>query len=299
MTKVKKQLTILSTLLNLLLVSCGDSSSDIAQGCIDISNSKIVIGDTLDWKKRSEIGDELENQTFGSVGQLKLPKLYSSCTAFVVADGVIMTNNHCVGRLSDLDGAQFLLESDKDKIFECRDLVKTSYQLDYALVKCENLKGAVKPLSFAYEVAQTDSDVFVVQANCNYVDDPYCDVSNYYSSGIIRRKGSYSISHSADTLPGSSGSPMLLSHTDLVIALHNASSSGNAEPINYAVPIEKIIDDITRSKLGIDLKVVYDLESYLDEKVSLPSSPVNSSPVDVGAVGQEEGTEGLSPVPNC
>lgn len=209
-------------------------------------DANVIIGD-LDWLPHDQITDISQTTNAKSVGHLKIPKVYASCTAFLINKNTIMTNNHCISTDAQAKGATFkpIKDNDTRDTFLCEKVLVSNYLLDFTLVQCEGNPGdkyGFIPLS-SRKIQATEA-VYVIQENCNYIDDPRCIIDKYIAYGEVTKIATNSIAHDADTLPGSSGSPIFAEDTDELIGLHNAgkdqSSQGPAS--NFGVPIQKIRD---------------------------------------------------------
>ena len=90
---------------------------------------------------------------------------------------------------------------------------------------------------------QANSGVYVIQQNCDYYSNRDC----YHTKKISRGTASVSdaqITHNADTLGGSSGSPVFSSITHEVVGIHHAGLGNNGQGRgveNYAVSMSKIV----------------------------------------------------------
>ncbi|MBD64911.1 MAG: hypothetical protein CME62_06870 [Halobacteriovoraceae bacterium] len=264
---------------SILLVSCSDgkssssSSSSRNDGALTCSTDKVIIGGELDWFSREEIDDYNQRANSLAVGQLKLPAQFASCTAFLINKDTIMTNNHCVTRASDLKNSTFNLydENENRQSYKCRTFLGSKPSLDYALIKCENNPGDKH--GYVYldtQAPEVGNSMYVVQENCNYIDEPYCEIDRYVSYGdIIDIRGSR-ITHLADTLPGSSGSPIVSLDKHKVIALHNAGSTTSTSAFNYGIPMNKIIKSMQQYFPRVEFST--------DLNIRAPRSNIDRSP---------------------
>ncbi|SMX38391.1 trypsin-like peptidase domain-containing protein [Maliponia aquimaris] len=174
------------------------------------------------------------------------------CTAFLVDDDLIMTNNHCVPGILDnpkakattIVGVQFVLGYTHEGVTEGTRRytvdptpVETSKDLDYTLLRVLGDKPGQDFGTLAL-AALTPND-----------NDPYLIIGHPMgeSQRISREKcraNSPALSdgqllHTCDTLPGNSGSPVIDADTRRVIGLHHAGSANNS--VNYAIPMTRIL----------------------------------------------------------
>lgn len=257
--KEKKFLFVFALVL-LTLQSCGNRGKS-ADSNDDISLGSIIVG-SLDWKEITSLSPTspiFENASF--VADVDLPAFGSRCTGFLISEDVLMTNQHCVTRESDARGltAAFnhvagVPESQWDK-YNCSEFIGNNNALDFALVRCQGSPGA------QYGYAQLSDQfygageqIYIVQQNCDYYTNRGCDHSKKYSEGSLTNARSTSYTHNADTLGGSSGSPVFSKQNNQVIGIHHAGRGNNGQGRgleNYAVPMDKIVAYIQSNFPGV------------------------------------------------
>lgn len=239
-------------------VSCG-KNTPVADEAVEFLNSNIIVG-SVDWKEVTELSNAhpirissraVADVQFANGGR---------CTGFMVADDVLMTNQHCVRSASDVVGMKVYMKHEKGVSkanwaeVKCDEFIGNDYALDFALVKCQGAPGA------RYGKVELDSnptvegeDVYVVHQNCDYYTDYDCDWSKKYSEGKVVDVQD-EVGHNADTLGGSSGSPLFSANSNKVIAIHHAGygNDGNGRGFkNYAVPMNKIVPFIEAKFPGV------------------------------------------------
>lgn len=204
-----------------------------------------VIIDDLDWSDYLHLQESLEIENSKSVGQIKIPSLNASCTAFLINENSIMTNNHCVSVQRQAIGVRLFLRGPNQnrEVFNCDKLLTTNSTLDFSILECDGKPGQVfGHLPLGTVAPALNTQMYVIQENCDYQNNPYCEIHKYLSRGAIQKVTSNSLSHNADTLGGSSGSPVFSQGTHQLVGLHHAGklASGTLPAVNYAIPINKI-----------------------------------------------------------
>lgn len=238
--------------------ACKKSDDGASSGSSCPVSSKIIIGNN-DWVLLSNVGIDAQTSNGRAVAQIKIPRISASCTGFLINSDTVMTNNHCVSGSADAAGvtATFRYENQTKETFACDQFVMTDMGYDFTLLKCKNSPGTKYGwVGLSNSKPTVNTDLYVIQENCDYTRDIYCQIDKYIAYGDVLESQSYQISHNADTLPGSSGSPVFSTASNQVIALHNAGGNVNGQPTNFAVPMNMI-----RNKIGSNANV-YSSGSY-------------------------------------
>ncbi len=174
------------------------------------------------------------------------------CTAFLVSDDLIMTNNHCVPGITENDragataivGVQFVVGYVQEGVTEGTKRflvdpapVETSKPLDYTLLR------------ILRDTPGRDFGALQLAANTPHDNDPFWIIGHPMGEAqrISREKcranapalSDGKLLHTCDTMPGNSGSPVIDASTQRVIGLHHAGSANNS--VNYAVPMSRIL----------------------------------------------------------
>jgi len=251
----KKISILLFLVISLLLTACGrqDNIGD------ETVSSSIIVGD-LDWKEITSLSTSSPiRQNSGAVVDLDLPAMGSRCTGFMITEDILMTNHHCIPAASYARGAtaQFKHEAGVQKedreSFDCSTFIGNHSELDFALLKCQGAPGAKYGVAqLSDKIAAKNLSVYVIQQNCDYYSVSDCDWSKKYSIGNITKIDA-EYTHNADTLGGSSGSPVFSGSDHHVIALHHAGYGNNGMGRgyeNYAVPMYKILA-VLKSQFGM------------------------------------------------
>lgn len=274
-TKGVSTAVILTTL---ALASCGKQDTG-ALGELNLNDGKVIIG-SLDWRDITDLSRTSPLRKNGiPVAKISLPvsryrRNESRCTGFLIAPDVIMTNHHCIPHSGHAEGvtATFKLEKGipktAQKKYDCSTFYGNNEELDFALLKCSERPGEVfGTLSLSSEVLNQGDNVYVIQQNCDYYRSKGCDPRKRISFGRISETAQ-EYSHNADTLGGSSGSPVFSARTDRVIGLHHAGQGNGYDGrgvMNMAVRMDRIIHYI---------------ESYLGHVSLSPSGTSSETPVD-------------------
>ena len=230
-----------------LLLACGQENL----GELQTSTGKVVINN-LEWYEMDDIADSHPVRKLGTfVGKVILPAgptryNESRCTGFLISDNVIMTNHHCIPTALDATGVSVLFTGidGKQEIVDCSTFIGNDLKLDFALLKCEGSPGEVFGVAeLGGELPEEGDKIFVIQQNCDFYLKGPCDPTQKLSLGLVKKVAD-SIFHDADTLGGSSGSPVFDQETNKVIGLHHAGWGANyygRGVVNLAVPMNKIL----------------------------------------------------------
>ncbi len=246
---------LLSTL---VLVSCGkqnDSGEAYPGNPNSILPSSVIIGST-DWKPTNTLSASLaESVNAKSVAKLFMPSSGGRCTAFLIADNIVMTNHHCIESAADAVGvvATFGLDAESgagSQEFKCDRFIGNNEELDFALLGCQGNPSA-KYGKVALDETQvaTPQDIYVLQVNCDYFSVSSCVPIKRIAYGKLLKfvadtetpSGEYA--HDADTLGGSSDSPVFSASSAKVVALHHVGLGNNGlgrGTENRAVPMFKV-----------------------------------------------------------
>lgn len=245
----------------MLISSCGKQSDDAGNG--QVTSGSIIVGD-LGWREIGTSSSSVMKQNAKAVADIDLPKMGSRCTGFLVANNVLMTNQHCIPSASHARGVTVTFDHVKgvaksaQKRFKCDQFIGNNRTLDYALLKCEGNPGAeYGVVDLSDDPVGKGTNIYVVQQNCDYYTKRDCDWTKKYSTGQVTKVAA-EYSHNADTLGGSSGSPVFSSSSNKVVAIHHAGYGNNGFGRgyeNYAVPMHKIVQDIHTNFPSVQLGV--------------------------------------------
>lgn len=230
------RLLLLSVLL--LNQACNESSTSATEADLCVTSSKIIIG-TNDWIDHAQTGDDPQNANERTVALVKIPALMANCTGFLVNEDTLMTNNHCIGSAAEALNVRAIFRDGNDAkaTYACDKFITTNSQYDFTLVKCTGSPGRrFGWVGLAEQKTQPGERIYVVQENCDYLQDPRCVINKYVAFGEVLASQAARLFHDADTLGGSSGSPIFSEETHQVVALHHAGGVDR----NEGVPMYQI-----------------------------------------------------------
>lgn len=220
---------------------------DLQSRAAESKNGAVIVG-AVNWQESVSLpAGSAERANASAVAYLAIPAEGTRCTGFLIAPDVIMTNNHCIPRAASAQGVRAYFHREQsapsDAGVDCSTFLGNDATLDFALLQCAGSPGD------SYGVVELDAatvaasaQVYVIHQNCDYYADPGCDPTKKYSPGKITST-SGELGHDADTLGGSSGSPVFSRTTHKVVGLHHVGlgSDGNGRGTqNRAVPMRTI-----------------------------------------------------------
>ncbi|MCK8498363.1 MULTISPECIES: trypsin-like serine peptidase [Myxococcus] len=202
--------------------------------------SNVIVG-SVNWVSSTTLTGTQATRA-RAVGYLSIPAVGSRCTAWLVSSDVIITNNHCVGSASEAVGARASFNyidgvaSASRVWYSCATFIKTWATDDMTALRCTATNGQLPGvangfLTVASTNAATNASIYVVHQNCDYYTSPGCVPNKKLSPGVVKN-ANYSttdLSYDADTLGGSSGSPVLSASTHQVVGLHHIGLGGNSQ----------------------------------------------------------------------
>ena len=226
-----------------LLVGCGTApevDESLSSDTLASTRSTVIVG-SVDWKSSTQLTGTQATRA-SAVGHLSIPAVGSRCTAWLVADDVVITNNHCIASASQAAGAKVTFNyidgvaASARVAYDCSGFIKTWSNLDMTALRCAALDGK-KPgqvygkLTVSSTNAATNANIYVIHQNCDYYTSSGCAPTKKFSPGYIMSANysSTDASYNADTLGGSSGSPVLSTASNQVVALHHYGMGGNSQ----------------------------------------------------------------------
>jgi hypothetical protein len=253
-----KSLSCLSlALTTVLAMSCGTNSDFLDSVPADVLDSKVIIGE-LDWQEIRELDAESEiAQQASFVASLTFRRLIrgARCTGFMISEDIMMTNHHCIKGQFNARAltASFRFQDGhrggSGTVFQCREYLGSNKDLDYSLIRCDGRPGRVMGWAQVGEPVRRAGThpLYVIHQNCDYYTKRNCEPTKKYSPGELWGYVGEQLGHSADTLGGSSGSPIFDAETHELIGIHVAGVGGDSRgrgTINVGVPIDLVLLDI-------------------------------------------------------
>jgi len=201
--------------------------------------SNVIVG-TVNWTSATSTSGTIRTRS-KAVGYLSIPAVGSRCTAWLVSRDVVITNNHCIGSSSEASGARVSFNyedgvSSTSRIwYSCGTMIRTWSTDDMTALRCAALNGQYPGdvygwLTVSGTNAATNDSIYVIHQNCDYYTTSGCSPTKKYSPGRVLN-ANYSttdLSYDADTLGGSSGSPVLSSSSHQVVGLHHVGIGGDS-----------------------------------------------------------------------
>lgn len=211
-----------------------------------VEGDEVIVG-SVNWKSTNSLSSSsMQAKNAKAVGYLSIPSKGTRCTAWLIAEDLVVTNHHCIATDADAVGAKvaFNYEDDvpsyKREWYSCGTLVGAWKDLDAAVLRCSARSGVLPGeargwLQLADADASNSQSVYVIHQNCDYYTTPGCAPTKKYSPGYVKSAyhSSTEISYTADTLGGSSGSAVFAvsgtGKAHKVVALHHVGIGGDSE----------------------------------------------------------------------
>jgi V8-like Glu-specific endopeptidase len=205
----------------------------------DVTSVSAIVGE-VNWMSTTRLPiSSPEAKVASAVGYLALPAKGSRCTAWLIDQRRVVTNNHCVGSAEDAVGARVSFNyvngvATADRVwYDCPPLVATWSDIDAAVLRCNRKDGAYPGdvqgfLSLGEANPAANSTLYVIHQNCDKYNSPGCAPTKKISRGTVldATHTGAQFTHGADTLGGSSGAPVLAStgkQAHKVVGLHRAA----------------------------------------------------------------------------
>jgi V8-like Glu-specific endopeptidase len=202
------------------------------------------------------------------VGYLSIPNKGSRCTAWLIATDKVVTNNHCIANSTEAVGAKVSFNyedgvASTSRIwYDCSTFVRTWSAEDMTVLKCAALNGyypgqVYGTLTVAAGNAANSSAMYIVHQNCDYNANSSCVPTKKYSPGSVLNTNysSNELSYNADTLGGSSGSPVLgaagSTYAHSVIGLHHVGVGSHYSTSAYNVGVEASAIKARLAEIGL------------------------------------------------
>jgi V8-like Glu-specific endopeptidase len=215
------------------LVACGGAVEEVGsseQEHLGVNEAQVIVG-TVDWTSATSLTGT-KAQRAQAVGYLSIPAKGTRCTAWLASEDTVITNNHCVATASEAAGAKVSFNYNDGVStpvwYDCSTFVRTWQNLDMTALRCaplnNQLPGQVQGyLRVAGSDAATNSSLYIIHQNCDYYSSPGCAPTKKHSPGTVLSAyySATDAAYNADTLGGSSGSPVLAENNHEVVALHH------------------------------------------------------------------------------
>lgn len=225
---------------------------------------EVIIGKNT-WISTDKVSDALAKSNARATALVKIPKQYSRCTGYLISDDLLMTNNHCIGNSAEASGVtatfNYVSSGSQTKTYKCDQFVMTNSALDFTIVRCRNNPGSNNSKVVLADFRGDVSDaVYITHQNCDYLRNPGCSPTQKYSEGKLLGSNNSKVEHNADTLGGSSGSPIFDKNSHKVVAIHNAGHNygPNNGGMNYGVPMFRIVDYIKSKRPDLEISTSQD-----------------------------------------
>ncbi len=232
----------------MLNLSCSKEADDSNTKTI---SGSVIIG-TKDWQSIVDADLNAEQDyNAKAVADIRIPVMRTRCTGFLISKNILMTNNHCIPSPRYAKGVTAIFNHVKGvpkeeyRRYDCSEFIHTDRTLDFSLLRCQESPG----LDFGFvQLDSTDyspgDSIYVIHQNCDYYTNRRCDFHKKISFGKLVRKDRDFI-HNADTLGGSSGSPVFHGDSHKVMAIHHAGRGNIGRGRGYenlAVPMSLIMN---------------------------------------------------------
>jgi V8-like Glu-specific endopeptidase len=177
-----------------------------------------------------------------------------TCTGFLVAEDLLLTNEHCVNtqEICRTAVALFGYQEKEDGSFlhgaqyECMEHKGGQYERDFALLRLDGEPGADArwtPLRLCDRAISAGDELVVIQHPSGrpkeFVDG--CRVKKDAVQGRRNVVETVDLSHDCDTERGSSGSPVLDARRDVVGLHHLGFGRGDFKTVNRAVRVNELL----------------------------------------------------------
>jgi len=229
------------------------------------------IGDLV-WGEIADLAlEDPVRRASSPIANIVIPVMRTRCTSFLISKDILITSGHCVPHVGAAKRVMANFrhlgneEDSSEHVYDCSTFLMSSMEHDFALLKCEGSPGEkYGVVDIDLKDIEIDSLVYVVQQNCDYLSKSYCEWTKKYSKGLIMHSGDDRYYYNADTLGGSSGSPVIDENTHKVIGIH---TGGKKHPktgktlANYSSKMSHIVSTI--NKYFPELLNSKDQESFL------------------------------------
>lgn len=236
----------LSMVAVMVLAGCGSAELAVDEGeasdTLFSAESTVIVG-TVNWKSTTLLSaTSAEAKNARAVGYLSIPAKGTRCTAWLIANDKVVTNHHCISSATQAVGAKVSFDyvdgvtSSKRAWYDCSKFIRAWSDVDASVLQCAprdgKLPGTVYgTIPLATGNVSTGAGIYVLHQNCDYYSGS-CAPTKKYSPGTVTSSSWWStgIKYDADTLGGSSGSPVFArtgTHAHKLVALHHLGFNGD------------------------------------------------------------------------
>jgi endonuclease G len=241
---------------------------------------------------------ELARAAASTVGRVVFRDLQPQGSGFMISDRLFLTNNHVIAHSAE--ARQFLVEFNHELDVEGRPKATTRFelapeelfltnaedQLDFTVVAIgERVSGAGDLLDFGYCPLIASGDKHVLGEFVNVVQHP----EGNYKQVVLRENQLVTrfdtvLHYMADTMPGSSGSPVFNDQWE-VIALHHWGEPFTEDvlpdgrrDVNEGIRISAIVNALESEKRNVSRASQTLIEAALHPRLRRPSSLPDQAP---------------------
>lgn len=196
-------------------------------------STSVIVGE-LDWEEIVDYPEgTLERQNSHSVGMLYNENI-GVCTASIVGQDTLVTANHCVDQRWPFSKITFGYEKGvkyENLIWlDCQGIIWQDWQKDIAAINCKGV-GNPNYLSRSSEPVLKGEELYIIHNNCDWITDMYCRPTKKISHCKVKQISGSFLTHTCDTLGGTSGAPIFRASDHKLIGVHHSGSKEREE--NY------------------------------------------------------------------
>lgn len=173
-----------------------------------------------------------------------------SCTAFRVGPQLFMTNFHCT-EIEPCEKIRFRsyyekgMPATKQKFYQCAKLLTAIKKYDLAVYSVQETIDDIPMVILTDRSLNTQAPLFLASHPGGMVKK--IDKSDDCKLQIVEEFNKYervNITHSCDTMGGSSGSPVFDLGSRHVVALHWGGNSNQVGKFNHAIPMKRVLEHL-------------------------------------------------------
>lgn len=245
----------------------------------DCAMANNIMNATPSWIDASELADGPHAQNAAANGKIYIPSASTRCSATLIDDDLIITNQHCVGSAAEAQGVRFYPTwetgvSDYQRYLDsviCDELVLTDCSYDVTVLRCSphvasgQLPGTRYGVaSIALERPAEGSEIYLLHTNCDYRSSGSCNNQDVklLSPGVMTeietdacisfagegwcqncRSNAIQLHHTCDSLGGSSGGGLFDASTHRLFALNwgGVQRANDTGGYNYGTALADLV----------------------------------------------------------